>query len=63
MTANANVTQFVEDLGAVAPAFIEQILAVLNMILNSPILIILFSITFIAIGYRIGLGIYRKMRR
>ena len=63
MAANANVTQFVSDLGVVAPALVVQIVNVLNLILESPVLIILLSISFVVIGYRIGMGIYRKMRR
>jgi hypothetical protein len=63
MTANANITQFVEDVGVVGPALVIQITNVLNLLLQSPVLIILLSITFVVIGYRIGMGIYRKMRR
>ena len=63
MTANANITQFVEDMGVVAPALVTQITNVLNLILDSPVLVILLSITFVVIGYRIGMGIYRKMKR
>lgn len=63
MTANANITQFVEDVGVVGPALVTQITNVLNLILDSPVLIILLSITFVVIGYRIGMGLYRKMRR
>lgn len=63
MTANANITQFVEDVGVVGPALVTQITNVLNLILQSPVLIILLSITFVVIGYRIGMGLYRKMRR
>jgi hypothetical protein len=63
MAANANVTQFIEDVGVVGPALVTQITNVLNLILQSPVLIILLSIVFVTIGYRIGMGIYRKMRR
>lgn len=63
MTANATITQFIEDMGVVAPALVTQIGNVLNLILTTPILIVFVSVTFVVIGYRIGLGIYRKMRR
>lgn len=63
MTANASITQFVEDVGVVGPALVTQITNVLNLILQSPVLVILLSITFVVIGYRIGMGLYRKMRR
>jgi hypothetical protein len=63
MAASANITQFVEDVGVVGPALVTQITNVLNLILNSPVLVIMLAITFVVIGYRIGMGIYRKMKR
>ena len=63
ITANSNITQFVADVGVVGPALVTQIVNVLNLLLESPVLIILLSITFVVIGYRIGMGIYRKMKR
>jgi len=62
MVANASITQFIADVAVVGPALVTQITGVLNLILASPILVILLSITFVVIGYRIGMNIYRRMR-
>ena len=63
MAVDGNVTTFIETVGVVGPALVTQITGVLNLILQSPILLIMLSITFVVIGYRIGMGIYRKMKR
>jgi hypothetical protein len=63
MAANASITQFVADVAEVGPALVTQITNVLGLILTSPVLVILLSIVFVTIGYRIGMGIYRKMKR
>jgi hypothetical protein len=63
MAVDGNVTTFIETVGVVGPALVTQVTGVLNLILQSPILLIMLSITFVVIGYRIGMGIYRKMKR
>ena len=63
VAAAVEITQFVADVAEVGPALVAQITGVLNLILASPILVILLSITFVVIGYRIGMNIYRRMRR
>jgi len=63
MTAASEIIQFVADVGEVGPSLVTQISGVLSLILASPILVIMLSITFVVIGYRIGMNIYRRMRR